>query len=307
MKIYYNDADITAQSKATACIMHDSAGGEADSLTIIFSDAIDVWTNWSPERGDTLRLVTGDFDSGTSYVDDVRFLTGAFRVDAVSVPQSAYAPRTKIWRKASLSAIVHDIAKQCGLSAQTYNLANYMYTAITQACESDLAFLSRICMREGYAIKVSAKTLIVYNEREMERATPTITIREKDAKPGYDFSQGVGLLSSARVIYYNQSKGEAYDQTATDSNIVGGTRLYCEMCATVGEAQRFAYGYLRAANKNAHCCTLAVPQQTAVAAGSTVNLSGFGKDKDGAWFVGAIDLDAISAVNTLYLRKPLSY
>ena len=92
-----------------------------------------------------------------------------------------------------------------------------------------------------------------------------------------------------------------------EKEITGGALRKNEFCSTDGEAQRWAYGYLRAANKTAHTGTIQLLQQSAYAAGSVIDLSGFDEDTNGTWFVWGVDQDAVNARTTLHLRRPLSY
>lgn len=101
--------------------------------------------------------------------------------------------------------------------------------------------------------------------------------------------------------------GRLISQTVTDDSITGGESWKNEYCETDGEAQRWAYGYLRAANKNAKLGKIQLLQQSAYAAGSTVTLTGFDGENNGAWFVYGVDQDAVNARTTLLLRRPLAY
>ena len=109
------------------------------------------------------------------------------------------------------------------------------------------------------------------------------------------------------VRHFNIQENRLISQTVTDPAIKGGESRKNELCSTDGEAQRWAYGYLRAANKNAHLGKVQLLQQSAYAAGSTVNLTGFDGENNGAWFVYGVDQDAVNARTTLLLRRPLSY
>ena len=254
-----------------------------------------------------MRLVDGDFDTGVLYVDNPQISGGLFRLDAISVPPSIRRPRTKVWRDVRLSEIVSDMASQAALGKQTYDIQDYYYTAISQHSETDMAFLARVCLREGYAVKVTDGSLVVYSEKQMEAQTPQATVDKTQVAPGFDFDAGTGLLSSAEVRYFNISESRYISQTVTDPEITGGALRKNEFCSTDGEAQRWAYGYLRAANKTAHTGTIQLLQQSAYAAGSVIDLSGFDEDTNGTWFVWGVDQDAVNARTTLHLRRPLSY
>ena len=80
IQFFYQGVDMMEENvKLNACVMHDRAGGEADGLTAVFADPSGLWADWNPQRGDQVRLVDGDFDSGVMYVDDPRN-PGAFSV-----------------------------------------------------------------------------------------------------------------------------------------------------------------------------------------------------------------------------------
>ena len=170
-----------------------------------------------------------------------------------------------------------------------------------------MAFLARVCLREGYAVKVTDGTLVVFSEQALENAAPQATVDRTQTAPEQDFQAGVGLLSSSQVRYFNIQEIRQISQTVTDPAITGGASRRNEYCSTDGEAQRWAYGYLRAANKRAHTGRIQLLQQSAFAAGSTVNLTGFSGENNGAWFVYGVDQDAVNARTTLLLRRPLDY
>lgn len=308
MQFFYENVDVLQEgTKLNACVMHDRAGGEADGLTAVFADPTGKWATWNPQRGDRVRLVDGDFDSGVLYVDDPRISGGFFRLEAVSVPPTIRQPRTKVWRDVRLSEIISDMAGQAELAFQTYSIQDYHYNAISQRAETDMAFLARVCLREGYAVKVTDGALVVFSEQALESASPQATVDRTQTAPEQDFQAGVGLLSSSQVRYFNIQESRQISQTVTDPAITGGASRRNEYCSTDGEAQRWAYGYLRAANKRAHTGRIQLLQQSAFAAGSTVNLTGFSGENNGAWFVYGVDQDAVNARTTLLLRRPLDY
>ena len=308
MNFYYEAVDVLKEgTKLNACVMHDRAGGEADGMTAVFADPLGLWAKWNPQRGDQVRLVDGDFDSGILYVDDPRVSGGFFRLEAVSVPPAIRVPRTKVWRDVRLSQLIGDAAAKAGLTDQTYGIQDYQYSVVTQHAETDMAFLARVCQREGYGVKVTDGKLVVFSEKSLENAAPQATVDKIQTAPEHDFSAGVGLLSSSMVRHFNIQENRLISQTVTDPAIKGGESRKNELCSTDGEAQRWAYGYLRAANKNAKLGKIQLLQQSAYAAGSTVNLTGFDGENNGAWFVYGVDQDAVNARTTLLLRRPLSY
>ena len=306
MKFLYNNVDIIDKVKPSTMLVNDYSGGEADELIATFPNA-KLWATWKPKTGDTVQLIDGSFDSGILYIDNPQIQNDFCRLEAVSVPLSARKTRTKIWRDVRLTNIISDCASCAGLSFQTYGITDYTYTAISQNSESDFVFLKRICTREGYVIKVSNNTLIVFSEKYMENQPSGMTINKKQVAPAYTFKNGVNLLSRVRVCHYNVTKKQSIDQTAKDTSIIGGEMKVNELCSDSGEALRFAYGYLRNANKNSKIGYIQLLQQTALAAGSVITLDGFDGENNGNWFVYRVGQDAVNARTELFLRRPLNY
>ena len=306
MELIYNGVSILKDTKPMVCKMTDYAGGQADFLEVMFSDVKHQWTDWLPKRGDSIELVEGYFKSGVLFVDDLDPQMGAYRIFAVSVPLEARKIRTKIWRNVSIREIAGDIASRSGLTLESYYIQNHNYFTVTQRMETDISFLTRICLREGYGVKVSDRKLILYGEKEMEGQAASITIEQSKARPDYTFQRGTELLSSYQVVYALFGH-DCISQKVIDKDIAGGAGYRVEPCTSIGEAQRFAYGYLRAANKESYTAQIPLLSLTSVAAGSTVSLTGFGFEEDGNWFVSAVMQDAVNQKTTLQLRKSLPY
>lgn len=309
MKILYNGADLIASGqKPQEALTIDRAGGEADSLSVIFPDPKGTWASWGAARGDTARLISDTLDTGVMWVDNPSELSGAFRFDATSIHPNARLQRARIWRDIKLSEIISDVAGHAQLTPSIQNgVIDWSYKAISQNMETDLAFLVRICAREGYAVKATGGQLVVYDEQRLESVTPSVTLAPQDVSPGYGFEDGTGLLSEATVVYYNVQKRLLIKQTVTDANTVGGTIQRTEMVSDDGEAQRFAWGALRMANKWRRVGVFALNQMTNLAAGSTVALSGFPGSDNGAWFVYQTVYDAMQDKMRVYVRRPLAY
>lgn len=306
MKFFYNGIDIIEKVKPSTMLFNDYTSGEADEIIATFSDA-KLWATWQPKAGDTVQLIDGSFDSGILYIDNPQIQNDICRLEAISVPISTRKPRTKIWRDIRLTGIISDCANSAGLTFQTYGITDYTYTAISQNSESDFAFLKRICTREGYAVKVSDNTLIVFSEKYMENQKSGMTINKKQVVPAYTFRNGYDLLSKVRVCHYNIVKKQNIDQTAADTSVIGGEMKINELCSDSGEALRFAFGYLRNANKNSKIGYIQLLQRTELAAGSVITLEDFEGENNGNWFVYSVSQDAVNARTMLYLRRSLNY
>ena len=69
-----------------------------------------LWAKWNPQRGDKVRLVDGDFDSGILYVDDPRTSGGFFRLEAVSVPPVSYT-HLDVYKRQALCLSMYSLAR----------------------------------------------------------------------------------------------------------------------------------------------------------------------------------------------------
>lgn len=305
-QIYYAGKDISDYTDVKKCLLSDRAGGKADNVSIMFPDSEKIWGKWGPKKGDTLRVKTETYDTGLMYVDSFNQGAGVFTLEAISTPLGAKQPHTRIWRDIRLSAIAQDIASAYGLSVSTYDFADYTYKAISQINEADIGFLNRLCIREGDALKISNGKLIIFGEKAFEAKDSGITITADDVIMPYDFRVSDAVLSSYTVLYVPPMQSAPISYTATDSKISGGSGRRLEMLSSVGEAQRWAKNYLRAANKNHITAWLPMKYITIIAAGSVVTIEGFGAF-DGKYYVFAATYDTVNNKTYLGIRQTLSY
>ncbi|WP_040663697.1 phage late control D family protein [Oscillibacter ruminantium] len=304
MNLIYNGVDITESVSLTNGKLVDSGGGQADMATLAFSDTGKLWGGWNPSRNDTMEVKTGNFSTGKLFVHAIDYPDGVCTVRAVSVPRDAYRPRDKIWRKVSLMEVANDVANRCGLTLKTYDIADRKYKALTQQNMADLAFLTWLCLRESIAVKACNGNLVLFSELAFEQKTPQITIKRSDAEDAVTFRTGAAL-AGCTVKGATFGVG-AFSGTAKDVNGTGAKTI-SETVWTQGEAQRFASGYLRAANKHFKTAELPMRSLTEVAGGSTVMLSGFGTGNDGNWYVETVSHDLKHTTSALQLRRALAY
>lgn len=304
MNLIYNGVDITESVSLKSGKLVDSGGGQADMAALSFSDTGHLWGGWNPSTNDTLEVKTGKFSTGKLFVHAVDYPDGVCTMRAVSAPRNAYRPRDKIWRSVSLMEVAGDVANWCGLTLKTYGVTDCKYMSLTQQNTADLAFLTWLCLREGIAVKACDGKLVLFDERTFEQKTPQIIIRRGDAEDAAAFRTGTAL---ARYTVQGATFGVgAFSGTAEDANGTG-TKTVSDTVWTQGEAQRFARGYLRAANKHFKTAELPMRSITEVAGGSTVMLSDFGSGNDGNWYVETAIHDLKHNKSTLHLRRALSY
>ncbi len=171
----------------------DAEPGTLDDLQIKLDDVARKWIGaWSPSIGDQILayVKTVGWDQpgeikklpcGTFEVDSVD-LAGppdTVSIKAVSLPIAAnirQEKRTKAWEEASLHSIASEIAKRAGFSLLYEAHDNPKYERQDQQDVSDLGFLNELCKKEGIALKVTGKKLVLFDERVYEQKPASLTL-----------------------------------------------------------------------------------------------------------------------------------
>lgn len=301
LNIIYNQKDIRNSVNVKACVLNDRAGDGADYLMISFSDEAKEWENWNPARGDEIIIKDGGYSTGIMYVDTFDSGINDFIIEAISTPITSKRKKTRIWRSVRLTEIAKDIAREHGLTLQLYGISDYTYFAVSQMDENDIAFLNRMCTREGYQLKVTNGELVIYSEKEFEKTKPKIIITPDMLHGKQQFHEASRLIEEFEVYMHPFGK-ELISYTAKDPSIQGESERKKEQLSTIAEAERFANAYLRLVNKYRYTGVLPVSYMDLAAAGTTVELNEFGK-QDGIWFVDRLSHDIIREKTVLDIRK----
>ena len=301
MKLIYEGSDITKDVDINTANIYDRSGGKADSLTLIMADTISLWSKWKPTKGDRLRLQSKGFDSGIMYLDEWEQDPGIITLRAISTPLKAKTEKTRTWRNIRLLKVAQDITANYGLTLKTYNITNYLYDHIDQVKETDFGFLNRLCIREGYALKITNQMAIIYDERIIEKSDPVMTI-EKPEK--YNFNSVSDGLKSGCIIKYLTNSGSTIEYKFNDPRVAGGTLKINEYLGSQAEAERFSKGYLRALNKYETTGVVMLPYNEKIAGGNTVNITGIGLS-NGRYFVDMAKHRLADGETDIYLRWPL--
>lgn len=280
MQLRYEGKDITGYVDIRRADLVDNAGGELDSLILELNDTKGLWSRWGPEKNHTVQVRQDGFDSGVMYVDEIGQQRGAIILKALPVKQAAKQERIKAWDNVRLLAIAAGIAATWGLTLSTYGVTDQYYPRVDQPGQTDFKFLAWRCLLESMALKVSGGKLIIYDQAYMEGLSPAKTITVNDIDGDFSFKNKSSDIYSACSISWQDIQ-----YTFTDSAVNGPTlKVYDLPVSSIGEAQRFSRGLLRARNCMEKTFTGTVRYDAGLTAGNTVRLSGFGL-ADGKYFV----------------------
>ena len=303
MKVIYEGVDIYPEISVHRCFHDMYAEKQSDELLLKLNDTRQLWDAWNPKKGDTIAIEDGAAKTGKMFIESVVPESGMITLRAYSMPQSVKDKRSKSWEKVKFLQLAQEIADRHGLTLDTYGITDQTYDYVEQNNLPDFAFFQNRCTLEGAAFLVYDGKLVVYDEANMEGQAPADTIT---ITPASDFEyrdEGVSAWASSEVV-----NGKL---TGTFAAPAGGDKLLRKVIpvpmSNQAEADRFAKGILRDANKNATVATLWTGSlMRNYAPGSVVTLLTEGvKSWDGPAFISRIRHDYVKTRSKLYLRKPL--
>lgn len=246
----------------------DRQGAQADDIRLlIINDKEQV-----VKKGSVLTCSFGGFSGGRMNVDTISSNATTTLIGAISAPLGAKVERTRHWLKVRLFDIVNDVAKNCGISVYYQGVTNWYYENVTQFRETDLAFLNRLCTREGYALKIDDNRLVIYKNEIIENAKPVLTIGQGDViNNKIAFSENPNKVNSVTVRYY----GDRLIEHTAWRGVVGEEKTIKEYVASVAEAERFATNYLASYAQNDITVDVLIPINDGVASGNCIEFVDF--------------------------------
>lgn len=240
--------------------------------------------------------------------------------------------KTKAWENYSLSGIANEIAGNAGLTCMYEAASNPTYKRKEQTKKSDINFLQELCHDEGISLKCTDGQLVLFDQSVYEALPPVMTIRydngrilpagpkaygaygkatDCEAYESYSLTTGAAetQYGSCRVSCTDPASGKCIEGIATAEGDDGKSEQRLEITARVssaGEAKALAEKHLRLHNKFNRSASITLPGNTALVAGVTVMLEGFG-GWDGKYMVKQATHTVGSGYTTkIDLRKVLA-
>lgn len=294
-RIIYQGTDISRDVAPDLLRMSytDHAEGQADDLEIELQDREGRWFDpWYPVKGDqveaSLECEAWGEDRAT-----VTLRLGAFQVDEISVSgppikvrimaHSANVTgamrqkRTRAWESTDLATIASQIASEHGLGTMLQLEDPPTYERMDQTEQSDLEFLDRLCKPHDLYVKVAENKLIVSSKEKLEEVSAG-TIDASEASR-YSFRDKTHeIYKACKVTYWDPDKKQEYTHTETDPQApeTGDTLTINERMESRAKAIERARKELQRKNKWEVSGDMTLPGRPDLAAGVSVNLTGFG-------------------------------
>ncbi|SRR5579875_702782 len=286
----YAGTDITGDisSMVTSIVYRDFLGGRAGEIEVELEDRDHLWQGpWYPSIGDQLNLLIG-------YAGEPMLPCGDFEIDQLELQGppdvfrmrclSAYitpAMRTRnsvAYENQTLLQIATTVAAKYGLAViGVADSLNPMFARITQNHESDLEFLKRLATAHGYEFTVRGSALVFYSRAALETQTPVITLTRGDVERFSFENRTRRIYKAAQVAYQDAATRSLITQTIDAAGIpTGDTRKLITRCENAQQATLKAQAALQEANSWFTSSQITLPGMTALAAGNTLELFGWG-------------------------------
>ena len=288
MDVYYEGVNITDDVLVKSCTVHDTCGGRADGLEIVFEDAA-KWFSWGPKEDDEIEVENLGYQSGAMYVNTVTPEGGKYRILATSLRCAARKREYRSYNNKTLGEIMSLCALNTGMDSRLFGLdAALPIRYIEQNGESAARFLHRLMTLEGAVLKCvqGRYTGIGVTWAQERRAGLTFALYADRADTVY-VRKG-GALQSLAISMPGQRV------SATDTDIKNGmSAVKCGLpVSDAPQAGRWARGLLINHNRKNEILTLDTVYNPAMTAMTRVDVTG-GTDADGEWLVDHAEHDMI--------------
>lgn len=226
-------------------------------------------------------------DCGVFEIDSVSY-TGPpqkLSIKATSIPYKTELRQTKhsrTWENTTLKNMGSKIAKRNGMKFMYLSDSNPTYKRKEQVNMTDIAFLKKMCKKAGISLKVTSKTIVLFDAADYEKKKEVKKIKAgKGNILSYSFSTKTAdtAYSSCHVIYTDPNTKKTIEATYTPENANSdGQKLEIKQkVSSVAEAQELARKSLRAKNKGETTAEFTLVGDVDYVAGITVRVYGYGE------------------------------
>lgn len=226
-------------------------------------------------------------DCGVFEIDSVNY-TGPpqkLTIKATSIPYKTKLRQTKYnktWENTTLKNMAQKIAKRSSMKLMYLSNSNPVYKRREQRNMTDIAFLKRMCKRAGISLKITSKTIVLFDAADYEKKAVVKKIKAgKGNILSYSFSTKTAdtAYSSCHVVYTDPDTKKKIEATykPENANSDGQTLEIKQKVSSVAEAKELARKSLRAKNKGETTAEFTLIGDVDYVAGITVRVYGYGE------------------------------
>lgn len=239
-----------------------------------------VQKNWRSDGKDKV-LDCGEFE-----IDTIDFggPPDKVTIKAAAVPASSRVRterKTQTWEAINLRAVAAEKAAAAGMRMMYESGFNPTYDRLEQLQESDVELLQRLARDAGISLKVTAKTIVLYDEAQYEAKDGIFTIRKgATGVISYKFKDTANDTSycAARVRYTDPTTGKMLHYTFVPPGADKTAKVLeiNERVSSREEARVLAMKRLRQKNKVETTGDITLTGNVELVTGCTVLVEGFG-------------------------------
>lgn len=226
-------------------------------------------------------------DCGVFEIDSVSYSgpPGKVEIKATSIPYKSKLRKTKYnktWENTTLKNVAQKIAKRSSMKLMYLSKSNPSYKRREQRNMTDIVFLKRLCKHAGISLKVTSKTIVLFDAADFEGKTEVKKIKAgKGNIISYSFSTKTAgtAYSACHVVYTDPNTKKKIEATykPKNANSDGQTLEVKRKVSSVEEARELAKKSLRAKNKGETTAEFTLVGDVDYVAGITVRIYGYGE------------------------------
>lgn len=284
----------------------DYAEGNSDDLVVSLTDSRKDWFGgWFPEKGEDLDVCVDFYNwrreetldiyhCGNFCIDDITLSGGprSLTIRATSQPAaSAFmeTPVSKTWKAITIKQIAIELMQKYGMSNLYFHGDETVIEEIEQAEQTDAEFLSAICEKYGFSLKIYKVGFVIY-KKEIYEARGTVRDFEGETawEPGWEWNTTTaGTYTGARISYTNPKKGSK----DKDIQITVGTEerllILNERADSEAEAQSIAKNRVNKENEKAETLTFTTMFDPLLVASSNISVKNL-PHVEGKYFISKV-------------------
>lgn len=294
-RVAYAGANITAaiSNMVLGVTYTDEAMNRAGDLEIKLEDKDKRWQGkWYPQQGDMIELVIGyagepKLNCGVFILDDLT-LEGppdvfTIRAVATSIDPSFRTPSSFTYENTTLLQLAQQICTKRGLTLQGAPAdIDVSFMHVTQAHETDLAFLRRLANENDYNFTIRGTVMQFYSRTYLQNVPPVFNIDRTMCEKFHFKSFAYAIYKESVVSYQDPHTGMLITGSATALPTIlpgvkpGDTLKVVHRVESAADATQKANAALRTHNMVSAEATLTLPGTITMVALNNITVSGFG-------------------------------
>ena len=209
-------------------------------------------------------------------------------ISAVSVPADGAfreTERTKTWEKVTVQEIGKEIASRAGITlAWDVEGTPFTIQSIEQSSQTDCDFYMQVCESYGYAMKVYAQKIVVFDREAYKKKDPVLTIRESDIESWSWKKTLAGTYTGGEYTYTDPITEEEIKAT-----VGTGTRILKQSgkADNLADAERKIQAAVDSANHGHTTISMTITGNATLVATQCVTVVGLGR-LSGKYYIDSI-------------------